>query len=459
MRLSLCLIARDEEKMLPGCLSSVQDVVDEMVVVDTGSRDATRAIASSFGAVVIDAPWQDDFSAPRNLAARRATGDFILLLDADERLAPGGGATLRDALRGADFDIGFVRLHNASCLDAALGDVVSGVARSGYPGLLPRVLRRTPDLEWRGVVHESVWEWWVRRGRRGARLEVDLVHLGGIQSVREERKKGQRNVRLLVRRCELEPEDPTALGYLAMELIALGQSDEAARVAERGWNSIDVQLPCPPVRRLAIARALCALEAGAPDRARESVERAAAFEGQHPDFAFLRACADELIAVAAPAGSEERRRGLEAAIAGYALALELLGKEVEQVIAAEAPRVLIRLGNVLLGVGRASAARVTFASAREVGGGNEAAWGEAEALAMGGDPSAALRHLEPTFDTSPDGWAVAALCARALGASADARLFVTRARACAPRGFASPLRGERLIELEAALGNPAWGQP
>jgi glycosyltransferase involved in cell wall biosynthesis len=102
-RISLCLIARDEEQMLPGRLASVLGAVDEMVVVDTGSTEGTREIARAAGARVYEQPWRGDFSAPRNKAARRATGDFILQLDADERLASGAAEILRAAVAGADW--------------------------------------------------------------------------------------------------------------------------------------------------------------------------------------------------------------------------------------------------------------------------------------------------------------------------------------------------------------------
>ena len=113
-RLSLCLIAKNEEALLPGCLESVRGHVDDIVLVDTGSTDRTMAIAREAGATVLERPWDDDFSAPRNLAARHARGEWILMLDADERLAPGAGRALERAVKRGGFDVGMVRLHNAA---------------------------------------------------------------------------------------------------------------------------------------------------------------------------------------------------------------------------------------------------------------------------------------------------------------------------------------------------------
>ncbi|MBA4389330.1 MAG: hypothetical protein C0399_00105 [Syntrophus sp. (in: bacteria)] len=82
--LSVCMIVKNEEKHLVKCLKSVRDIVDEMIVVDTGSTDRTRDMAVAFGAQVFDFKWNDDFSAARNLSLSKAIGDWILILDADE---------------------------------------------------------------------------------------------------------------------------------------------------------------------------------------------------------------------------------------------------------------------------------------------------------------------------------------------------------------------------------------
>src|SRR5213592_4364106 len=86
--LTAAMIARDEERHLPDCLASLTDVVDEVVLVDTGSVDSTVEIARAHGATVLHHVWRDDFSAPRNLGLDNARGRWILYIDADERLRP-----------------------------------------------------------------------------------------------------------------------------------------------------------------------------------------------------------------------------------------------------------------------------------------------------------------------------------------------------------------------------------
>lgn len=92
--LSLVMIVRDEARNLPRCLSSVRGVADEVVVVDTGSTDDSAAVARGLGARVVERPWDDDFAAARNFAVDQARGRWVLVLDADEALAPGAGEAL-----------------------------------------------------------------------------------------------------------------------------------------------------------------------------------------------------------------------------------------------------------------------------------------------------------------------------------------------------------------------------
>ena len=86
--ISLCMIVKNEEKLHSSCLESVKIIVDQMVIVDTGSKDRTIQIAKNFGADVYQYPWCDNFSKARNESIKYATGDWILWMDADETLDP-----------------------------------------------------------------------------------------------------------------------------------------------------------------------------------------------------------------------------------------------------------------------------------------------------------------------------------------------------------------------------------
>ena len=86
MKLSACMIVKDEERMLPDCLGSIRELVDEIIAVDTGSTDGTVEIAERFGAKVYHHLWEGSFSKHRNQSLGYATGDWVMVIDADERL-------------------------------------------------------------------------------------------------------------------------------------------------------------------------------------------------------------------------------------------------------------------------------------------------------------------------------------------------------------------------------------
>ena len=93
---SLCMIVKDEADHLARCLRSAKPVVDDIVVVDTGSKDRSADIARAFGARVFEYAWQDDFAAARNVSISAAAGDWIFVLDADEVVSPKDYAHFRE---------------------------------------------------------------------------------------------------------------------------------------------------------------------------------------------------------------------------------------------------------------------------------------------------------------------------------------------------------------------------
>ena len=99
MKLSACVIVKNEEKNLPQWLSSMAQLADEMIVVDTGSEDNTKSLAHQAGAKVFDFTWIDDFAAAKNYAIEQASGNWILFLDADEYFAPESVGRVREVIR------------------------------------------------------------------------------------------------------------------------------------------------------------------------------------------------------------------------------------------------------------------------------------------------------------------------------------------------------------------------
>jgi tetratricopeptide (TPR) repeat protein len=449
---SLCMIVRDEEAFLEDCLASTRGAVQEIVVVDTGSRDATKRIAAKAGARVFDFPWGDDFAAARNESLRHATGDWILVLDADERLASGTSGRLRSAVSGRAFDCGLLRLHDAVALDADERDVMSGRARLGHVQLLPRLLRRADDLSYVGAIHEDLMPWVLRGNRTLQSVDVDIVHFGSVQQVIVRKRKRERNLKLLRAELARRPDDIAAWGYLAHELLRMGLNDEAQRAVDSGWAHVP---PCShgapiPIHRLATARAYLATLGERFVEARNTIRVARKFEPDNPDLTYLEAQAFE----AEAQRTADRRtmvRLLRSARDGYRACLRFGKTTFSQsfVEGAASWTGFTRLGAVELLLGRPAKALQAFDAALcsrpdEL----EALLGRAEARIELGDPAGALRSMDGLLDdVSPDAWALAALATQSLGMSNDARLFARRAHTLSDRPFLAPHRRTRLRDI------------
>lgn len=228
--LSLCMIVKDEEENLPRCLESVLGVVDEMVVVDTGSTDATKDIALSFGARVIDFPWTGDFSAARNAGLEQAAGQWILVLDADEELVEEDRPLVRAFLRSSDKDGYFVR-----CLNY-LGDAEDDNEVLVHGQF--RLFRNRPKHRFRGPIHEQMLGVVQEAGGQIDFSRIRIRHYGYTRRAALERDKIERNVEIIRRALAEKPDDSFMLFNLGMEYLRLGEFEQALAYFVRSFRSL-----------------------------------------------------------------------------------------------------------------------------------------------------------------------------------------------------------------------------
>lgn len=151
-KLSLCMIARNEEYYIADALKSVQGLVDEIVVVDTGSSDRTTEIAKEYGAKVFFAEWQNDFAAARNEALKHATGDWVLILDADERVPDSMKDNLRALLIPTEQAISYLLYIRNYLHEGDEGSVLGHY--------MVRLFRKTPETRFFGMIHEQLYPNW-----------------------------------------------------------------------------------------------------------------------------------------------------------------------------------------------------------------------------------------------------------------------------------------------------------
>jgi glycosyltransferase involved in cell wall biosynthesis len=240
--ISLCVIARDEERFIGDCLASARAFVDEIVVLDTGSTDRTPEIAREFGARVETFEWHDDFAAARNAAIDFATCDWILMLDADERLQPASGQLMRAFVASRPTGVTGYAPRIESLVDAGSEDF-----RISHCN---RLFQRATTTRYTGTIHEDLI--YVPDPTRTvtARIEdIRITHLGYRQDVVDTRQKFERNKRLLLRAVATQPDDPLLLYYLGMGRASAEQPAEAAEYFRQSlthsskrphWSTVDV---------------------------------------------------------------------------------------------------------------------------------------------------------------------------------------------------------------------------
>jgi glycosyltransferase involved in cell wall biosynthesis/Flp pilus assembly protein TadD len=233
--LSVCLIVRNEERHLARCLASVRGLADEIVVVDTGSTDATVAIAREHGARVYEYAWQDDFSRARNFSIDQATGDWILSLDADESIARRDHDVIRATMAEEGLDAEFVpQRHYYDSTAVPVGwQAGSGGYEEGepYPGFLDvfcrRLFRNRPWLRFQKPVHEELLSIDAARPLRQRQGAWVIHHYGKLAGAERLREKGEGYLRIGQQKAAAHPGDPQAHFELGIQYAELERPAEA----------------------------------------------------------------------------------------------------------------------------------------------------------------------------------------------------------------------------------------
>ena len=232
--LSFCIIVKNEEAALPQCLASVRDVVDEMVVLDTGSTDSTIAIAQSFNARVYSFEWCNDFSAARNESLKYVQGDWVLVLDADEVLVPEIIPELRQAICS----------QHHLLINLVRQEV--GAAQSPY-SMVSRLFRRHPDIHftrpYHAMVDDSVEailrhepDWQI-----GYLPDVAILHYGYQASAIASRDKFTKARTIMEGFLADHPADPYVCSKLGALYVAMGAKTRGLRLLEWGLRSLQNQ--------------------------------------------------------------------------------------------------------------------------------------------------------------------------------------------------------------------------
>lgn len=258
---SLCMIMRDDEKVLARCLNSVRGLVDEIIIVDTGSLDNSISIARSFGVKVFTDPWQDDFARPRNIGIEHASCDWILIMDPDEIILKEHHRGLKWLTRSNRFHAFWLTTQNYGPYTYRMdykfvpkgGDPL-GKFEGYVPSTKTRFFKNGHGIRFEGCFHELV-DWYIRRNKllQGS-SPIPIHHWTFEISQQSGREKKAFYLRLGEKKVREWPDNPQARWELATSEMAAGYRERASRTLaasfKLGFNRKDMYYNLAKCQRL-----------------------------------------------------------------------------------------------------------------------------------------------------------------------------------------------------------------
>ena len=227
------MIVKNEAGNLRRCLESVNGAVDEIIVVDTGSTDNTSLIAQEYGALVQTFTWKDNFSDARNASLEKASGDWILFLDADEELAPQSKEALRKLTRDNNVEGYFIKVMNY-------------LGNEGWtdtcPDLIFRLFRNRKNYRFRGAIHEQIVDVILEQNNQaGFRMAEEIIinHYGYLDKQIDEKDKKNRNIKIIKSELEQNPANQLLRFHYGVELFRAERFAEAVIELTQVANNVN----------------------------------------------------------------------------------------------------------------------------------------------------------------------------------------------------------------------------
>ncbi|MFC4767275.1 glycosyltransferase [Effusibacillus consociatus] len=277
--LTLCMVVKNEELLLPRCLQSVQGLVDEIIVVDTGSTDRTKEIARQAGAIVVDEPWQNDFSKPLNRALREAKGEWILRLDGDEELYQEDKAKLRKLLKNRDTEAYILQIVNLVNDRNLVEEEISSFVR---------LFRNRPMYRFEGVIHEQIVPSILSAHPKAVirHAPVRIKHYGYLKEISDPKKKEERNRELTLKAIRQDPENGYLRYYMGIEYRRQNNREEAVLQFAEAMKYLDLAMPWAP--RCVQAYAITLMEMRRWNEAKSILEKGIGWYPDYTDLVYLR---------------------------------------------------------------------------------------------------------------------------------------------------------------------------
>ncbi len=244
MKISLCMIVKNEEKYIAQCLKSAALLVDEIIIVDTGSTDNTLEIASEFQPKIFRHPWENDFGKARNHSLAQATGDWVLVLDADESLYMEDIQKLKDILKQTKANGVSLKFHN----------FIDEGSEENYNTHMGVRIFKNHCFHYQGAIHEQLMPINNTVAINIETTDVRVRHFGYLKS-NSGKKKRERNIPIIQRLLDENPQDSFQLFNMGNEYMSDDDYNKALLYFEKAYENKDVTLAyCP---HLIFRRAIC----------------------------------------------------------------------------------------------------------------------------------------------------------------------------------------------------------
>lgn len=271
--LSICMIVKNEEKVLRRCLDSVKDIADEIIIVDTGSEDSTKDIAVEYTNLVYEYKWKNDFSKARNFAASKASGEWIMAIDADEYVDSESFTDFKNSLRtDTKYNILSVQIVNFI----------------GYNGMQTslnyheRIYRNNGLIYYYRNIHEMLKH--KNDNEKRGLAKLNIFHSGYMKTVVKEKNKSKRNLSLLINK---KKKDPIDYYFIGNEYQGLGELEKAIESYKKGYQLKD-GLNYDWVRKLIVRLIICLNASVRNKEALEIINACEEVYSELVDFKFLK---------------------------------------------------------------------------------------------------------------------------------------------------------------------------
>ncbi|MBF8984568.1 glycosyltransferase [Lutibacter sp. B2] len=282
MFLSLCMIVKNAEKELGRCLESAKDIVDEMIIVDTGSMDHTVKIAKNYGAKVFYFKWNDNFSDARNFSLEKATGDWILVMDSDEEMVNCDRDQVNELLNNNKVDVYMFK---------SLSYVGHRPGLETMANMNIRLIRNYKGYKYSGALHEQLYDSInndpLTKYSFG-KEEIVIYHYGYLQDDSKQKQKSERNVKILNGMIKNDSENLFYMYNMGSEYFKLKKYKEALVCYEKAYKNFRPEIAYSP--KLLIKMSAIYDELHMYDEQLNLLNKGIGSYNKFTDLEYIRAC-------------------------------------------------------------------------------------------------------------------------------------------------------------------------